>query len=665
MTINRLIKRSMLKNMRHYFLYFFSLIFSVTLYFSFVTLQFNEEVLKQASNSPTASAGFKAASYLLYFIVLFFVLYANHLFTKRRSKEIGMYQLIGMTKGLIFRLIAIENIVLFSGAVLIGIVTGLLSSRLFTMILMKVLGQESLVQLTFNAKAITQTIVLFSIMLIVILVQLSWMIRRVSLLSLFTASNQTEERVKRFSIWQMLVGALGLVLIGYGYYESTQLFNSNQADRIFINMLLILALTIGGAFLVFRYSVAFIFNLRRLSKNGHLTATDVLAVTPIMHRMKGNAKSLTLITVLTAVSLAISTLAYIAYYSGEQAVATTVPADYVLTTEKGPTFLALLDEHNIDYKEVTYEDIYVQFDVAGLLKNPADEQELFYSEGSTKRVLSQSTYEQLKGKVELQKDEAIITNMTGYVTKLYGFNKQGEINVTVESLGNRLEDTLKIIDVKEESAIIHDGSAGVIYAVLVVSDEKYTQYKEFYGKRDRVPQTLVFLENKSDVAMAEELYMQSGADIRKIITNEGEKSIILKQNSYKQEWQDYMNFSGMTIFIAAFLGLAFLLTTGSILYFKQIAEADDEQVSYTTLRKIGFSEQDILRGVIWKQVFNFGVPLSIGLLHSYFAVKSGWFLFGTEMLIPMLIMMGLYILMYIVFMLLSIRYYKKVIKNSL
>ena len=120
MSLSQLVFRSMLKNMKQYFLYFFALIFSVTLYFSFITLQYNQAVIEQTSTSGTASAGFEAATYMLYFIVLFFVLYANHLFIKRRSKEIGMYQLIGMTKGLIFRLIALENIVLFAGAVLSG-----------------------------------------------------------------------------------------------------------------------------------------------------------------------------------------------------------------------------------------------------------------------------------------------------------------------------------------------------------------------------------------------------------------------------------------------------------------------------------------------------------------------------------------------------------------
>ncbi|CAM5220647.1 FtsX-like permease family protein OS=Ureibacillus acetophenoni OX=614649 GN=SAMN05877842_10572 PE=3 SV=1 [Ureibacillus acetophenoni] len=121
----------------------------------------------------------------------------------------------------------------------------------------------------------------------------------------------------------------------------------------------------------------------------------------------------------------------------------------------------------------------------------------------------------------------------------------------------------------------------------------------------------------------------------------------------------------MTIFVSAFLGLAFLLTTGSILYFKQMAEAEEEKESYTTLRKIGFSTSDIMKGIYAKQLFSFGVPLIIGLLHSFFAVKSGWFLFGSEFEAPLMIIMSLYILMYAVFAILSIQYYKKVVKGSL
>lgn len=82
---------------------------------------------------------------------------------------------------------------------------------------------------------------------------------------------------------------------------------------------------------------------------------------------------------------------------------------------------------------------------------------------------------------------------------------------------------------------------------------------------------------------------------------------------------------GLIMFIVAFLGLTFLITSGCILYFKQMDESEDERSSYTILRKLGFTQGDLLQGIRAKQVFNFGIPLVVGLLHSYFAVQSGWF----------------------------------------
>ena len=91
MKLSQLVFRSMQKNIKHYYLYFFALIFSVVLFFSFETLQYNPSVIEATAASGTATSGFEAASYMLYVIVLIFVLYANHLFMRRRSKEIGMY----------------------------------------------------------------------------------------------------------------------------------------------------------------------------------------------------------------------------------------------------------------------------------------------------------------------------------------------------------------------------------------------------------------------------------------------------------------------------------------------------------------------------------------------------------------------------------------------
>ena len=91
---------------------------------------------------------------------------------------------------------------------------------------------------------------------------------------------------------------------------------------------------------------------------------------------------------------------------------------------------------------------------------------------------------------------------------------------------------------------------------------------------------------------------------------------------------------GLTMFIVGFLGLTFLISSGCILYFKQMDESEDEKSNYTILRKLGYTENDLLKGIQRKQMFNFGIPLLLGLLHSYFAVQSGWFMFGTELSTP-------------------------------
>lgn len=626
-----------------------------------MTLQYNPSIIEATKASGTATAGFGAASYLLYFVVLFFVLYANHLFIKRRSKEIGLYQLIGMTKGLVIRLIALENIILFIGAVCIGMLVGLLSSRLFAMILLKLLKYDAIVTMTFNGDAIVNTAAIFGGLLVIILIQMALMVNRTTLLSLFTASKQADERVKRFSPFKMLIGAFGLVLIIYGYYESTKLFTPETGGNLFVNMVIILATTIGGTFLVFRYSVSFLLNLVRLRKKGHLNLMDVLAVTPLMHRMKGNAKSLTLITVLTAVSLAITTLSYISYYSAGNSAYNQVPSDYISVDGREGQFLKGLDEAGIPYTKNEFDLTNAQIDLAEFL--PEDTIEMLQGNtiGET-TVIPLSHYQQLEPDVQLAQDEVLITSYNGFMANMLPL----EDNFTMTLMHQDQKFPVKVTRVDKESVLAWRITAGGFNVVVADSlFEQFEKLNEIYAIGTAIKhQTSINLVDGSEETYkaVEKLYKQTGANILFDAKNGGE---VGKLSSLQALTNYNISMYGITIFTTAFLGLAFLLASGSILYFKQMSEADEEMAAYAILRKIGFTQQEILRGIVMKQLFNFGVPLVIGLLHSYFAVKSGWFLFGNELVTPLLVTMGLYIVLYSIFALLSLNYYKKIIKQAL
>ncbi|SOC09294.1 FtsX-like permease family protein [Ureibacillus xyleni] len=658
MTLSRLVLRSMRKNIKQYYLYFFALIFSVTLCFSYTTLQYNPTVVLALEESGTASAGFKAATYVLYFIVTFFVLYASHLFMKRRSKEIGIYQLIGMTKGLVFRLIALENIILFLLAVIVGMVVGYFSSRFFAMVLLEILEVDMIVQLKFSVEAFKQSAIIFSILLVIILLQMAWVIRSLSLLSLFTASKKADEQIRGFSIFQMVMGFIGLFLIIFGYYQSTQLFNVEKSsffDNLYLHMLVILGATIIGTYLFFRYTVALIMNMIRAGKRGHLRITDVLAVTPIMHKMKSNSKSLTLITTLTGLAVGIMSLAYIAYYSSNSNARFVSPYDYILLNDQGIEFLDALYQEGIKFEKDTYQISSVKLNIKDLVSENLQDSPLYSLETDTV-VVSLSDFRQIKPNYTLKKGEALLTSYANVLSEVLPLQKNKDIIVK----SGKLEFPLHITEIRKDYVISNYVSNGS--PILVVSDKLFKEIEEQNKEQQAITSQIgINLVEREDVEKAEMLYKKF-SEHRKVFLDK-EHSLIHK--SFEEQRKNNIASLGLTIFVTAFLGLAFLLTTGSILYFKQIAEADDEKESYVILRKIGFSTTHIMKGIYAKQAFNFGVPLIIGLFHSYFAVKSGWWLFGTELVAPLIITICLYVVMYTVFAVLSIQYYKKVVRESL
>ena len=151
MSIKHLILQNLKKNISNYYLYVFALIFTVALYFAFVTLDNMDLSMDETKGSIKGAAAIRAASVLLVAIVSTFLLYANNIFIKRRSKEIGLFQLVGMTKGKIFRILSIENLLIYFSSTLIGIFVGFAFSKLILMILFKITKVNGIASLHFSS----------------------------------------------------------------------------------------------------------------------------------------------------------------------------------------------------------------------------------------------------------------------------------------------------------------------------------------------------------------------------------------------------------------------------------------------------------------------------------------------------------------------------------
>ncbi|WP_066069287.1 FtsX-like permease family protein [Neobacillus soli] len=647
MSVNQLIFRNLKKNLKNYYLYVFALIFSVALYFAFVTLQY-DPAMNDTKDTMKGAAAIRAASVLLVAIVSIFLLYANNIFIKRRSKEIGLFQLIGMTKSRIFSILTAENFILYFGSLVIGSFIGFSISRLILMILFKISGVDAIASLHFSSQALIQTVVVFCVIYLLIMLMNYVFIKRQSILSLFRVVSSTEGKVKKMSIFEIIIGIIGVVLIISGYYVSTKLLSGNftTVTGLFGAMIFILGSVIIGTYLFYKGSVSFIFNLIRKKKDGYLTINQVLSLSSIMFRMKSNALLLTIITTVSALAIGLLSLSYISYYSAEKMAENQVAGDFsFVKPEEAAKFNQVLEANNISFNEKQIDVIQVDANLKEILGNLNGL--MVDPKAMTMPVISDKAVKN----IDVAEGETIFTGYNDLLQKFMSLKDSGPIGLK----GQNETIPLHYLGLKKDSVVSGYFTNGG-QPTAIVDETVFELLKKDVNPAIQKESSIfigITLKDEVNIEKANDLFKEMfGSEDRfnssRLEISNGQKQIM-----------------GLIMFIVGFLGLTFLITSGCILYFKQMGEGEEEKPSYTILRKLGFTQGDLLKGIQAKQIFNFGIPLVVGLLHSYFAVQSGWFLFGTEVWTPMIIVMVIYTGLYSVFGILSVLYYKKVIKEAL
>lgn len=638
LTLFDLVGRSMRKNIKLYYLYFFALISSVVLYFVFATLQHAPVIVEQGGKTMTTA--FQVAGVLVLLIAAIFVVYANAIFLTRRSQEIGLYQLIGLKKSLVARILGAENLLLGAGALVIGIALGMLVSRMFLLLLLKLIGLEEIITITFSAKAMLQTVALFFGIFLLTTIQMVFTVYRSSLLALFSSEKRGEHPKQPSARKSAVLAVLGAGLIAFAYWLSTEMLN----ERLFLNIFLILATIIPGTYLLFRVTISWMFHKIRQRRDGHLGLMNSLSLAPLMHRVRGNANSLTIITVLSAMTLTMIAVSYSYYYATERETAATMPFDFMFEEDAAgaDAISRELEENGIAFERGSFETIIAVggFENGALpvASSPYDMRLAVISE----RALQEAGIE-----VEAPQGGTASFHTTSSVSMFKDaislpvaiyFNDDNETTLTVTEIG--------------EGNVINWSS---FTSQLVVDEVTYEQLRvSLNGEDVSIERIDGFHITDEEQLSATSAIFQSGR-----YTSKG------PHVDYHSSYQEALQANGMLIFIAGFLGLVFLISTGSILYFKQMTEVEQEKRSYSTLRQLGFSVGEIMRGIIRKQLFVFGLPLLVGLVHSLFAIRVASYFFQADIMVPTAIALIAYTLIYLLFAFLTVGYYRKVVKAAL
>ncbi|PEB78367.1 ABC transporter permease [Bacillus nitratireducens] len=646
MTLSSIALRNIQRNFKDYFVYFASMIFSIVIYFTFKALQYNSQMEKAAEGSKKISGAFQVSSVMLIIFVAVFIIYSNGFFTRKRKKEVGLYSLLGIRKRQIGKMLFYENMLMGLMSLIIGIAIGSVLSKLFLELLVSMMGLNLNVHFEVPMAAIVDTAIIFFVIILYTSLQGYRLIYRFKLIELFRAEREGEAMPKG----SVIMALISVFLIGSGYFLALMYMKALKYADFMVVALYILLATVLGTYLLFMFFTVFVLKRAKNNKSSFYNGMNMVTTSQLLYRIKGNAKSLATISILSAVTLtAVGTSVTMYYNTFTQS---KVAAPYSYSYEKKDEELdkkvnAILSEEKANHPvkdqfEIETVPVKGKFegDKVDFILN------LNYTISEKYQFMSQSEFNKLAKKIDAETvnvatGEAFIYD-SSYIEG-YEFSPQYKGSKAVFQIGN--ETKTLTIQGANNTAITNLGEL-----VIVVSDEMYEQAKQAFGTR--TVKNIDVKDERNSKVVTEKL-----AKVMPV----GESEMVPSFRDFYTGFQMGLEGTGLMMFIGMFLGLVFLLATGSIIYFKQLTEANADRERYVVLRKVGVTKQEMKKAIAKQVSFIFAIPLVIGILHSLFALKGLANLLPFEIMIPLLISIGVYGVIYIGYYFLTVRSYYKIV----
>ncbi|ADK07653.1 TPA: FtsX-like permease family protein [Bacillus cereus biovar anthracis] len=641
MTPFSIIKKNLQRNLKNYVLYFASMILSIVIYFIFVSLQYNNYIVEQTSTAKGIADVFKASSVILIIFVAIFIWYSNSFFTKKRKKEIALYSLLGVPKRQIGTMLFYENLIIGIIALIIGMSIGALLSKLFSMLLLKVMQLSTAISFSISLEAIMHTILIFTVIILITSFHGYSIIYKFKLTELLQAERQGE-LIPKGSIWTAL---LGIILVISSYWFALQpIFSSIWLDHKIRNMCIILGGSIIGTYFIFRSFTVFLLLGLQKNKTRYYRGINVVSVSQLLARIQSNAKTLTAIALLSAVTLCGIGASYSMYYKNKVMIDKTEPFSFMYV--KTDSHIDQQIENTIKNSNHTVKEkfaiplikIKADLQVNGILpvdfeRNP---KELNLLSESTFNTLADKTNKDIKVSLQNVEVVALDANKSNTFQTEY---KNGKAKLHLSGNDYSLQFVGKIQDnILNDS--LHEFT--IVVADKIFSD--ITKKQEPY-----MLQAYKVSNDKNTKELTKALQILLPKDI----------NLISKYSAYT----GVVEATGLVIFAGVFLGLVFLAATGSIIYFKQLTEATIDQDKYIILRKLGVSKQTIFKSIAKQIAFIFILPLTIGSLHSIIALNALSNTLGIDIFIPVLTTIVAYTLIYFAYYILTVKSYNNIVNK--
>ena len=612
-------------NGKSYVPYVLASAFSVMMYYIMDNLYRNRSLVEKGS--PLAIMLSYADVVLLIFSVIF-LFYINSFLIKRRKKELGIYNILGMGKGHLAKMLFIESVITTAASVIGGILAGILFGKLVYLVLLKILHLKRDIVYMISPVSIGITAAIFSSIFFVIFLYNLVQMKLSNPIELLRGGNTGEREPK--TKWLMTI--IGIACLAGGYYISLTTKEPLQAlGQFFIAVLLVV---VGTYALFMAGSIAFLKMLRN-RKSYYYKTRHFTAVSGMIYRMKQNAVGLANICILSTMVLVMVSMTVSLYGGMNDVITTRFPYEAQITSsginQKEEEQIEEIIE-NMTKKNHTVSTSQIRFHIGrftSVYNNKTKKFDMMAagdyanSNAADLVMIPLSDYNQTEGKnVNLKENEVLLyhrndnrshkksdtdTQKDKKVIQLN--NRSYKVVDELDRLAIAKADTTSFID--GWYVVVKDSSIVTSYLKDIYENSNiYDELKEYYGK---IQYSYSFNLNGSRANRVKtEKSIQK--QLQKKITNCSVESRELSRESFYELY-------GGFLFIGIFLGIIFLMATTLIIYYKQISEGYNDRERYQIMQKVGMSKKEVRQSIRSQVLLVFFLPLIMAVIHLAFAFK--------------------------------------------
>lgn len=672
------------KNKKMYLPYILTSIGMVMMYYIIIFLQFSQSI-KDAVQSSTVSQILGLGSWVIAIFSCIFLFYTNSFLIKRRKKEFGLYNILGMDKHNLGIILFWETLIIAAISLVIGLAAGIAFSKLAELIFLNLLKSDVTFDLTVSSQGIGLCAIIFTVINILLFFNSLRQVRFSSAISL-VRSEQTGEKPPKGN-W--ILGILGVLLLGGAYYLAISIKEPLQALTLFFVAVI---MVIIGTYLVMISSSVLFCRLLQKNKKYYYKPNHFVSVSSMVYRMKRNGAGLASICILATMVLVMISSTTSLYFGEEDALAIRYPREINIDISTLDTDLeknGQMDNIISDIKnicknhDVKGTDAYTYLNgmISGMITDDGKvETDINRIDNFSNIALGDFSsvysfifipvddYNKIMGtSFTLKDDEAIIynyRNASRYKNNVISFNR-GQSFKIVKETDEFVIDTNAAISVTPSMALIvndiDNATKGLTYNATTAQKIENTgiNFHRYYCFDTGV-------SPQHQIELSKDIANYLDGNIEKYRADTSSRMFRSLVENREQSRLDFFGLYGGLFGLGIILSIVFIFAAVLIIYYKQISEGYEDQSRFDIMQKVGMTKKEIRKSINSQLLTVFFLPLIFAGMHLAFAapiIKKLLLLFNLTNLnlfiVTILISFAAFALFYmIVYKITSSAYYK-------